>query len=246
MTLHPVIALVDDTHSLGSAYLGQLAGALNEAIHDDFVPIWRQSGSVGVVDKPGPMQWACHIKKTLDEPGALGYHTNLKNNQPIIYVMLQSPEETAITVAHEVFETLADPYGSRPHSARVPQGIDFHEVGLRRESQHVHYLLEVCDPCEATSYEVGGLPISDFLRPSYYRTNPGVGLAYSFAGGVTEPREVADGGYVSFSRDDGEWFQVFNQGGSLQLEDIGRFDRAQFGSLREFTDTRAREYRASR
>jgi hypothetical protein len=70
-------------------------------------------------------------------------------------------------------------------------------------------------------------------------------LTYSHAGGVTQPRQVAEGGYVSFARHDGEWFQVFNSHGRLVLRDIGRFDRQKFGSIREFTDHHARQARSS-
>jgi hypothetical protein len=110
----------------------------------------------------------------------------------------------------------------------------------------VSYLLEVCDPPEQTSYEVGGVELSDFLLPGWYRTSPAQHLAYSHAGGCTKPRQVADGGYVSFSNPaTKEWYQVFNQGGQLKISDLGKFDKAKYGSLREWTDLRSREYLAA-
>jgi hypothetical protein len=239
------VALVDDTGEIKSADLQTCAGALNEQVQADFAPIWKVAATVGAYDTAPPATWAVHIKKQLDEPGALGYHTN-DQNQPISYVMLT--DTWTVTASHETLEMLADPYGSRPHTARLPQGIEsqFSHFGLSSASDRVSYLLEVCDPPEQTSYEVGGVELSDFLLPGWYRTSPAQHLAYSHAGGCTKPRQVADGGYVSFSNPaTKEWYQVFNQAGQLKISDLGKFDKAKYGSLREWTDLRSREYLAA-
>jgi hypothetical protein len=238
------VALVDDTGDVDAAELAKCAGSLNEQVQSDFAPIWKVAATVGAYPEAPPSTWAVHIQKQLDQPGALGYHTD-DQNQPVSYVMLT--DTWTVTVSHETLEMLADPYGSRPHGARLPEGIEdqYAHFGLSTATSHVSYLLEVCDPCEATSYEVGGVQLSDFLLPGWYRTSPAKSVAYSHAGGCTDPRQVADGGYVSFSNPSShEWYQVFNQGGKLQVSDLGKFDKSSYGSLREWTDYSAREYRA--
>jgi hypothetical protein len=100
----------------------------------------------------------------------------------------------------------------------------------------------VCDPPEATSYEIGDVAVSDFILPAWYDANVVKGARYSWAGGCTKPREVADGGYVSFCVRD-HWYQVFNQGGDLQVSDLGEFSRKDYASLREFSDWHSRMYR---
>ncbi len=142
---------------------------------------------------------------------------------------------------------LADPWGNRMHGGRLPAGLEdrYRDLGLKHETSHVSYLLEACDPCEATSYDVGGVELSDFLRPQWYAANERVHVAYSFAGGCKRPREVARGGYVSFVLPNGHWIQVFaDGGGKLTVQDLGRFDKSRFSSLREFTDFSARAHRA--
>jgi hypothetical protein len=245
------VALVDKTGKLDAAELAAVSGALNEQVQADFAPVWHVRATVGYwpsapagnPDTTRTNTWQIVIEKDLDQPGALGYHTD-ELNQPVSYVEYTS--DWSVTVSHECLEMLADPFGNRLHAARLPQGLeDYEKFGLAHVSSRVHYLLEVGDPCEATSYEVGGVDLSDFLLPAWYRTSKlNVGGAYSRAGGCSEPREVADGGYVSFSNGAGEWFQVFNQGGDLQVSDLGKFDRADHGSLREFVDQAARETRA--
>jgi hypothetical protein len=196
---------------------------------------------VGVWDAPPPNTWQIHIQQQLDQPGALGYHTD-NNNQPVAYVMVT--DSTSVTVSHELLEMLGDPFGSRMTTAALPQNVDPSQVGLSA-GQRVHYLLELCDPCENASYQTGGVAVSDFLLPSWYRTAPSPCVQYSKTGYCKNPREVADGGYVSFSNDAQEWFQVFNQNGTLSVQDIGKFNKADFGSLREWVDSKAREHRAA-
>lgn len=235
------VALVDETHSIDPNELAHVAGALNQQVVGEFHQIWRSLATVGVYATLPASTWAVRIRRNLDEPGALGYHSNLPNGQPVSYVM-KTPDWTT-TVSHEVCEMLADPNGMRMHNARLPWGMegDFRQFGLKTQHSHVNYLLEVADPCEATSY--GDVPVSDFITPAWYKANPSVGDRYSYAGGCSHPREVADGGYASFAVGE-EWFQVFNEGGSMQIRDLGRFSRADFSSLREFTDHHAREFRS--
>lgn len=236
------VGLVDQSGRVPQAELQKLAGALNEQVHNEVHKDWGVLASVGVytAESLPPHTWAVYLQEQLDQPGALGYHANDQTNQPEAFVELTS--DYTVTVSHELLEMLVDPYGNRTHTAAVPQGIDPSQVGLR-SGERVAYLVEACDPCEAASYPVGGVSLSDYMLNRWYRSAPGRNAWFSHLGTCTAPRQVADGGYVSFGRADNEWFQVFNQSGSLQLQDIGQFSRADFASLREFTDHHARAYR---
>jgi hypothetical protein len=234
------VALIADPNVVPAPQLATAAGALNEQVQSDFLPVWGGRATVGAYPLGGGYgTWNVQVVAEIDEPGALGYHSD-KNGTP--YALVLHDANWPITASHEVLEMLADPFGFRKHAARLPLGTErYHErFGLRHDSSRVHYLTEVCDPCEAGDYEVGGVRLSDFLLPSWYRTNPKPTTVYSFTGTCSDPREVSPGGYVSFSNDQGEWFQVFNRGGHLTFNSLGKFDRAKFSSLREFTDHHAR------
>lgn len=240
MSLPVSIALVDDTKRIGQDELAHATLALNAQLADirEHYPAVPPT-TVGMYYEVTPNMWSIRIREQLDDPGALGYHTD-DHHQP--YALVELTDDWTVTVSHELAEMVVDPWGSRMHGARLPSGLegDFARFGLHGPKQHVHYLLEVCDPCEATAYEVNGVRVSDFLLPAWYRSNPRRLPSYSFEGSITAPRQVNDGGYVSFANPDGEWFQVFNQGGALQVKDLGRFDRASWGSLRAFADAHAR------
>lgn len=238
------VALVDQSGKISSELLSEVVGALNEQITADFAPVWKVRATAGAYVTVPAGTWQIIVQTKLDEPDALGYHTDDTHNQPISYI--EYTPDWSVTVSHEALEMLFDPFGNRLHSARLPQGLegDYARFGLKSSASRVQYLLEVCDPCESTSYEVGGVALSDFLLPYWYRTSALISGSYSRAGGCQKPREVADGGYVSFANPAGEWFQCMNENGRIQVADLGKFDRQKFSSLREFSDTRARERRA--
>ena len=65
-------------------------------------------------------------------------------------------------------------------------------------SQRVKYLVEICDPCLACWYPVNGVPVADFYTPRYFDPVRVEGVRYSFTGAVDRPREILEGGYLTF------------------------------------------------
>lgn len=236
------VGIVDFTGQVAMQEIASLCGALNAQVSGEFLNIWKARASVGPYNSAQDRMWQVQIKKKLDVPGALGYHTT-RLGQPISYVMYTRDYGT--TVGHEVLEMLADPSGNRMHGGRLPWGMEgrYKDFGLKTKNSHVSYLVEVCDPPEAFSYEMGEVALTDFITPDWYDSNYVEGTRYSWAGGCKYPREVADGGYVSFCTPDDTWWQVFNTRGHLQISNLGKFDRNEFGSLRVFTDLQARTFR---
>jgi hypothetical protein len=234
------IALIDQSGHVSLEELQTVAADLNQQIQRDFAPIWGNKASVGAYQAAPPNTWAVFIKNQLDEPGALGYHTD-NSRQPLAYV--EYTTDYTVTISHEVLEMIVDPWGNRMHGAPLPEGINASQVNLQSPpTPRVQYLLEMCDPCENSSYIIGSTWLSDFLMPGWYYTTPHMGVAYSHTGYCTDPRQVANGGYVSFMTPDQNWWQVFNDNGNLSVESLGSMT-AEFSSMREFTDTKAREYR---
>jgi hypothetical protein len=65
----------------------------------------------------------------------------------------------------------------------------------------VDYLVEVCDPCQHSTYTIDGVLVSDFVTPGWYSdAGPiGSGAFYSFTGRITQPRTLLTGGYVTWA-----------------------------------------------
>jgi hypothetical protein len=80
--------------------------------------------------------------------------------------------------------------------------------------------------------------VSDFILPHFYDPQAGAGVQYSFTGAVDKPREVRQGGYVSWLDPISDhWFQIQYFDGGPKLVRLGSMgNRA--GSLREWIDSR--------
>ena len=229
------VALVDESGSINASELASVAGALNEQVQADFAPAWKVAATVGAYPSAPPHTWRIELQEGLDEPGAAGYHSD-EHHQPFAKVDLTAGDWT-VTASHELLEMLGDPWGNRLHTAAALPG-------WSGSSPRVRYLVELCDPCERFNYQVGGVPVSDFLLPAFYRSSRRAVVGYSHTGSLKAPLEVADGGYITFlDPETGDVWQRFVEGGRTEDKNWGP---QQLGakSLREFADERAREYRA--
>jgi hypothetical protein len=228
------VALITTSSDVHPGELAPVAAALQEQVNRDFAPLWHVNATVAAfaADRVPHGHWPIIISDTLDDPGALGYHTDT-HRQPIAYV--QATSDWTVTVSHELLEMLADPFGSRLWIAAAPDG-----------PGRVRYLIEVADPCEAVTYDIGGVTVSDFATPAWYHTVRRLGHQYSLTGALTQPRQILSGGYVSFEDEGHAWQQVTWFDGDQpttrtlgRLEEFARDDE----TLREAVDRVTREAR---
>jgi hypothetical protein len=129
---------------------------------------------------------------------------------------------------HEVLEMLVDPQGTLTRAGD----------SLKSGQGRVEYLIEVCDPCQASNfaYSVNYVMVSDFYTPHYFDPVKSNGVRYSFCGQVRGPREVLDGGYLSwFDPQTRHLFQLQVDGKQETIADKGQIPLA-IESLRAFSD----------
>lgn len=238
----PLVALTSESSRVDHSDLAAIAAALQKQVVRDFQPIW--GGTANVATFPDPKRipvgyWRMVIKDQLDAPGAAGYHTD-EHGQPLALIAWEgSVEDVATTCSHELLETLADPFGSRLVAGSVPEP---HQV------VRAHVLVEACDPCEARTYDVDGLPLSDFVLPRYYGPHRWSNRVHAqvdpnmltFCGVVRIPMTLAPGGYLSYVTPTGEWRQMTWFSGSRPAvrslnSELAKLAEAQ-GSLRGAID----------
>jgi hypothetical protein len=238
------VALVDVSGGeIDPAELAKVAGALNEQVQADVAPAWKIAATVGAYPEPPPGTWRIELHKTIPEEGAAGIHLD-EHGQPYSLIALDDGEWT-VSTSHELIEMLIDPFASRLHTAKLLQDWNGPAAPSR-----VRYLMEPCDPCERITYEVGGVAVSDFVLPRFYRsTGAKSGSGYSHLGEIKRPLEILDGGYISFfdvNPENPTIYQRFVKDG--QNEDVAIHPEAEAAarlSLRELTDRQAQAHRAS-
>jgi hypothetical protein len=80
--------------------------------------------------------------------------------------------------------------------------------------------------------------VSDFITPAFYDPVPASGVRYSFTGAIPGPREVLEGGYISWVNHSNEHIeQLFVRGGERAFGDLGPLEGFA-GKPREFVDTK--------
>lgn len=231
------VALVDASGTVAASELAEVAGALNEQVQADIAPAWTVAATVGAYPEAPAGTWRIELHETIEEENAAGFHAN-DRGQPYAMVAMSDGDWT-VTASHELVEMIVDPFGSRLHTAAALEG-------WNGDSDRVRYLMEPADPCEETHYEVGGVAVSDFVLPSFYRSSPRGSLAaYSHTGAIAEPLQILDGGYISFLDPVSEsmWQRFVVEGRNVDKElepPAGRIL-----NLREFFDEQARAFRAS-
>lgn len=209
------VALVADHPDIGDGMLASVAAALQHQVHRDFAPIWKVDAVVAAFPNLGSVPvgyWSIVVKDKLDDPGALGYHTD-EHHQPISYV--EYTHDWTVTCSHELLEMLGDPWGRRLWSAAEPYGTG---------KQRARILIEVCDPCENETYEIDGIKVSDFVTPSYYHTSKHTPNTHFLNGTHLPARELLPNGYISYEINN-QWFQYTWFGGAQPVErQLGRLE----------------------
>jgi hypothetical protein len=224
------VAVVDASGTVPAGEPVAVAGALNQQVQCDFAPAWHVAATVGAYPEAPPDSWRIELRRDIPG-GAVGYHADA-DHQPFSLIDVDAGRWT-VTASHELLEMLADPFGNRLHTAHAPPG-------WAGASHRVRYLVEVCDPCQLSTYEVGGVEVSDFVLPSFYRSSDSGTGRQSQLGAITAPRQVVDGGYLTFlDPADQHFWQRRANDGAIVDEDWG-VQELEGQMLRERADVLAR------
>jgi hypothetical protein len=193
------LALVSESRSVRLADLVPTAAALQTQIIRDFAPVWRRPATVTAYAKLQDVpldHWPMIVSDTIPY-NAEGIHLE-KNGSP--FSLVRYSDGWSLTTSHEALEMLADPAGTRTRRGASPKA----------GQGQVAFLVEVCDPCEATdfAYAIDGHTMSDFYLPSFFDATASPGTRYSFTNSITKPRSILRGGYISW-KDlvTGAWWQ---------------------------------------
>jgi hypothetical protein len=226
MLLH--LALVSTTREVTLSQLAPVSAALQKQVSRDFGPMWNVEATIDAFDKLEDVPvgyWHVLLQDELPS-GAAGSHKRDDNKQPFALVALT--KNWSVFMSHEVLEMLADPQGTMTRTGD----------SLKPRQGRVEYLIEVCDPCQASqfAYTVNSVMVSDFYTPNYFDPMKTAGTRYSFSGKIQGPREVLDGGYLSwFDPSSRHLFQLLVEGKKKTIVDKGEVPFG-FESLRAFSD----------
>jgi hypothetical protein len=227
------LALVADTPQITCSQLNRVAAALQKQAIRDFRPIWHITATLDAFDRLEDVPigyWPIIVRDDIDMPGAAGVHLD-DNGQP--FSLVQFSDSWSLTASHEMLEMLADPLGNRLVAGQSP----------KQDQGRVEFLVEVADPSEDPrfGYTVNGFLVSDFFTPSFYDPVTAQGVRYSFGGHLPGPRQILEGGYISWHDpvSDHWWQQIWFDTPQPRFRDLGRLT-GRTGSLRSAIDARTK------
>jgi hypothetical protein len=155
----PTIACINEsTIDLGIP-LKQLVEVLQKFVDEHVAPIWGTPAKVIEAKAPVPADaWLIHFVDSPADPRVtdLGNHGVSNDCLPEAFVfvkpILAAHEAVSFIASHEVAEMLVNPADNL--------WVDGLDGRL--------YAYEVADPVTEDSFEIGGVPVSNFVHPAYF------------------------------------------------------------------------------
>ena len=189
------VDLVNASTAVSARDARRFLAALRVQLRRDFAPVWGTTADlhyVGPGDEPHPGAWQLVL---LDqrEPGTQGFHELTRDGLPLGKVFVREANEWPSgwtgTASHELLELLVDP------DTTLGVFVEDESLGPRI------YSYEVCDPVQDDrfSYEIEGVPVSDFVHPAWFEPWRKRGSArFDHAKKLRLPFQVPAGCYAMF------------------------------------------------
>lgn len=219
----PTIACFNKASTpLGVDY-NRLITAMQKYVDTFVVPVWgtpaRLVKSTGFL----PGAWAVVFLDNADQPGALAYHDLTPQGLPLSKVFVRTTianhDLVSVSASHELVEMLVDPAINLLTTGPDPKLV---------------YAYESADPVEQLSFAVDGIPMSDFVYPSYFEAFHKSGsVKFDELGKVKRPFQILSGGYQIILKN-GKWTEVF--GSAAKKKRFSKEDRR--GHRSEYRDGR--------
>lgn len=192
--------------------LDKLVATLQKFVDRCVVPVWgtpaRLVQSTGFVKGA----WAVVFLDNADVQGALAYHDLTPDGLPLskvfVKTILADKQPVSVATSHELVEMLVDP------------AINLCSTGPRPAWL---YAYESADPVEEATFALDGVPLTDFVYPSYFEVfrQPGSDQ-FDYLKKVTRPFQILAGGYQIVFKN-GKWTQVY--GSKAKAKRFRREDR---------------------
>ncbi len=195
----PTIACFIDPTSKTPLGVGfdALIAAMQEYVDKFVAPVWGTPARLVKTTGFKPGAWAMVFLDNADQPGALAYHDLTPDGFPISKVFVKTTIDNgdlvSVSASHELVEMLVDPAINMMTTGPDPK---------------IMYAYESADPVEALTFNVRGIPMSDFVYPSYFEVfrKPG-SVKFDQLNKINKPFQILAGGYQIIFKN-GKWTDV--------------------------------------
>jgi hypothetical protein len=193
----PTIVCVNNaTVPLGVDF-GKLIAAMQVFVDKHVAPVWGTRAKLVKARDLKPGKWAMVFVDHADHARALARHDLTPDGLPLarVFVKTTLANKNLVSVAatHELVEMLVDPA--------------INLVTMRKGSKLV-YQYESADPVEDLHFPVNGIPMTNFVYPTYFEEfhKPG-SVRFDHLGELNKPFQIHTGGYQGVLKD-GKWIPI--------------------------------------
>lgn len=194
----PFIACFNRAETPLGIDLDKLIAALQVYVDKHVAPVWNCPARL--VKSSGYLKghWALVFLDDADTEGVLAYHELTPDGLPQAKVFVRTTiangDLVSVSASHELVEMLVDPAINMMTTGPDPKTM---------------YAYESADPVEALSFPVNGIPMCDFIYPSYFETFRKAGsVKFDHMGKVKRPFQILKAGYQIIFKG-GKWSEVF-------------------------------------
>ena len=194
----PTIACFNQAKTALGVDLDKLIAAMQEYVDKHIAPVWGTPAKLVKSTNFLKDAWAVVFLDDADAPDALAYHdltpAGLPLSKVFVRTTIQNGDLVSVSASHELVEMLVDPAINLMITGPNPKLV---------------YAYESADPVEALSFKVNGIPMSDFVYPSYFENfHKAKSVKFDHLNKVKKPFEILAGGYQIIF-ENGKWKQIF-------------------------------------
>ena len=193
----PTIACINKaTVPLGVDF-DALIKALQKYVDEHVAPVWGTPAKLIKADGFVRGCWAMVFLNHADHPHSLGYHDLTPEGYPQSKVFVTTTKHNkrvlSVVASHELVEMLVDP--------------SINHVTMKPRSKLV-YGYEAADPVEDLSFRVNGIPMTNFVYPTYFETfHKPRSVQFDHLNKVKRPFHLLAGGYQGVLKG-GKWVKL--------------------------------------
>ena len=208
----PTIACFNQATTPLGVDFNKLIAAMQAYVDQYVAPVWGTPAKLVKSKDFVKGAWGVVFLDDSDEANALAYHDLTPSGLPLSKVFVRTTlangDKVSVSASHELVEMLVDPAINMMTTGPDPKTV---------------YAYESADPVEALTFNVNGIPMSDFVYPSYFEgfRKPN-SVKFDQLGKVKRPFQILAGGYQIIWKN-GKWTEIF--GSAAKKKRFKREDR---------------------
>jgi len=189
------IALIHESTLVGPDDVARCAAALQTQVSRDFAATWGLDAEPRITTEPADDEEPLYLLDDATQAEALRLPATTGRPFGVVLVRpcLEAGDAWQVAVSHQLLEMLADPL--------VHLGAEG-----RFQGRPALFALDVCDPVAGDEYEIAGVPVANFVLPTWFTPGPLADeVLVDFLGRLSEPFSLSPTGCASYCTELGRW-----------------------------------------